>query len=437
MLVHLVSLGCPRNEVESEQILARLANAGYAVVDDPARADLLVVNTCGFVRDAVDESIDAVLELAASKAKGAKLVVCGCLVQRYGKELARALPEADLFLGTGALEKIVSVLKAPKKSCLLPDPACSPLPVSLLPRLLTSLHPAYLKIAEGCPEHCTFCIIPKLWGPLRSHAAPVLVDGARALAESGAKEIILVAQETTAYGLDRGEADGLARLLELLSRKTPGVRFRFLYGHPLRIDDTLLKTVASLNTVVPYFDVPIQHASDKILRHMGRRYTAQDLEAVLGRIREILPQAALRTTVMVGFPGETEKDFRFLVDFIQKWQFDHLGAFVYSDSADLPAHGLKGKVSAQKALDRQGIIMEIQAEISAGKNDSRIGQVFPVLITRATDREDWPFAGTSPLQTDRIDGITFVRGENLAVGEIIPVVITEADTYDLYGKTLP
>jgi ribosomal protein S12 methylthiotransferase len=320
---------------------------------------------------------------------------------------------------------------------MLPDPACSPLPSSLLPRLLTSLHPAYLKIAEGCPEHCTFCIIPKLWGPLRSHSASVLVDGARALAESGAREIILVAQETTAYGLDRGEADGLARLLALLCRKTPAVRYRFLYGHPLRMSDALLETVAGLENVCPYFDVPIQHASDKVLKLMGRRHGQAVLESVLGRIREKLPQAAIRTTVMTGFPGETEKDFSVLCSFVQKWQFDHLGAFVYSDSADLPAHGLKGRVSAQKALDRQGIIMEIQAEISTRKNAARIGQVFPVLVTRATGRQDWPFAGESPLQTAHIDGQTFVSGPGAEVGNIVPVAITDADTYDLYGKTLP
>lgn len=438
MLVYLESLGCARNQVDSETMLAQLASAGWRVTHDPAAAHVIVVNTCSFIESAADESIDTILELSAYKRKGRcrRLIVTGCLPERYGRETARSLPEVDLFLGTGAYDQIVAAVQgdiAPGR-CLLPDPDTIP---TQRPQLRRPFSPAaaYLKIAEGCDRHCTYCIIPKLRGRQKSRPLETLLAEARALIGTGIRELTLVAQETTAYGQDLTSDENLARLLEQLARLDQAVWIRFLYGHPQSMSPAVMKIIAQHDNLCPYFDIPIQHASARVLRRMGRAYTDQDLVRLFDRIRTAIPDAALRTTVLVGFPGESDQDFRKLVDFIEHVRFDHLGAFVYSDAEDLAAHSLSGHVGPRVAHQRLDHLMAIQQGISARSLEKFMDQRLEVLVERIC--KDDQAEGRSSYQAPEVDGSTLIRGSGvhaLTVGSIIPVHIVQTLDYDLIGE---
>lgn len=416
-------------------MLGRLTAAGWRIVADPAAADAIVVNTCSFIRPAMDESIDTILELAEFKRRGRcrRLVVAGCLPERFRQEIVAALPEVDAFLGTGAFDRVVAAVTgsgAGEKVCLLPDPDLIA-PADGVPRWRAASPSAYLKIAEGCDRRCTYCIIPRLRGRQKSVPLENLVAEARRLAAEGVRELVLVAQETTAYGADLDPPAHLGDLLRRLHAAVPELWLRVLYGHPESLDDGTIAAVDALPGVCAYFDLPIQHASDRILRRMGRRQTGAELKALMERIRRRIPDAVLRTTVIVGFPGETDADFQILMDFVRQVGFDHLGAFVYSDHPDLPSHRLDGRVPAATARRRRDRLMRLQRDISQAAQQRHRGRVCEVLIEAAP--EPGLYEGRTRFQAPEVDGITYVRGEGAVVGGIFPVVIRDSLEYDLMG----
>jgi ribosomal protein S12 methylthiotransferase len=436
--LHLVSLGCARNQVDSEWMLGRLADAGWQILADPAAAHTIVVNTCSFIQAAADESIDTILALAHFKRSGKcrRLIVAGCLPERYRQEIAAALPEVDLFLGTGAYGRILDAVdgRLPPGSCLLPDPEAIGDPDPFAPRRLLSPASAYLKIAEGCDRRCTYCIIPRLRGRQKSRPLSDLTAEARGLVGRDVREIVLVAQDSTFYGQDLVPRTELADLLAALSAAAPEAWLRVLYGHPRSIRRRTVQAMARLENVLSYYDLPIQHASDPILRRMGRGYTRQGLRRLFARIRAADPQACLRTTAIVGFPGESEEDFETLMAFAAEVRFDHLGVFTYSDAEDLPSHHLAPKVSAAVATRRRDRLMRQQRRISAAANRRHLGRILPVLVEQRV--APGVYVGRTPFQAPEVDGVTYVRGGGLEAGRILPVRITAAMEYDLQGDAL-
>lgn len=440
MLIYLESLGCARNQVDSETMLAQLAAAGIQITEDPAAAEAIVVNTCSFIEAAADESIDTILALAAYKREGRcrRLIVTGCLPERYRESIVEALPEVDLFLGTGAYDRIVAAVQGglAAGACLLPDPDAidSRNPVTRKP---LAPHAAYLKIAEGCSRHCTYCIIPKLRGRQKSHPQETLLQEARTLVAHGARELTLVAQETTAYGRDLQPPADLAQLLNRLAAQDPSVWIRLMYGHPESIRPEVMEAIARHANLCSYVDIPIQHAAAGVLRRMGRRYTDQDLLRLFEALRRRVPDVALRTTVLVGFPGETEDDFAQLKAFVSQVRFDHLGVFAYSDAEDLPSHGLDGHVDGRLAQERLDELMALQRDISAENLARYLGRSLDVLIEER--QEDGFWMGRSMYQGPEVDGVTFVRPSTqhtLAVGALVRTRIVESMDYDLIAEAL-
>jgi ribosomal protein S12 methylthiotransferase len=362
--------------------------------------------------------------------------VAGCLPQRYGRETLDAMPEVDILLGTGAYDRIVEAITdaLPHGTCLLPDPDSIDMRTPVGRDSFTT-PAAYLKIAEGCDRHCTYCIIPHLRGRQKSRPQKTLVTEARHLIDSGIRELTLVAQESSAYGSDLKTSVNLSTLLERLAALDPGVWIRFLYGHPDSLTPEMIRTVAAHDNLCPYFDIPIQHASDTILRRMGRSYGADDLRRLLGIIRDTIPGAALRTTVLVGFPGETEEDVASLMTFIEEIRFDHLGVFTYSDADDLAAHHLKNHVDARVARERQAAVMALQQEISADKLQNLVGTKMTVLLEE--EPEPGLYLARSALQAPEVDGGTLINSNHpLNLGSFIDIRIKEALEYDLIGKPL-
>lgn len=437
MNIHLVSLGCARNLVDSEGMLGRLRKAGWRISDEPDDAHVIVVNTCSFIESAADESIDTILALARYKTEGVcrSLIVTGCLPERYGEAIGRELPEVDLFLGTGAFDRIVDAVEGVlKERCILPDPDALVMSDPDAPRVQTLPHSAYIKIAEGCSRACTYCIIPKLRGRQKSRPAGEIVAEAERLAAAGTRELILVAQDSTAYGRDIGDGSNLTDLLDRLSAVGDDIWIRVLYGHPESISDDMIRTMADRPNICPYFDLPIQHADDRVLRRMGRRHTQADLLKLFDRIRELAPGAALRTTVIVGFPGETDREFKTLMSFAAAVRFDHLGVFTYSDADDLPSHRLDGHVSPAVARKRRDRLMARQVGISAEKIAGYLDRSLDVLIEESP--ETGVFIGRTALQAPEVDGLVYVRAPSLPIGRFARVKITDTLEYDLVGEAL-
>jgi len=447
--LYLESLGCARNQVDSEIMIGRLKKAGWVLADDPAQAEAIVVNTCSFIESAAEESIDAILELAQYKKEGScnRLVVTGCLPQRYREDILASLPEVDVFLGTGAFNQIVNAVQDPKftHQCVLPDPDLASLQEQNGPRDLSIPHLAYLKIAEGCSKSCTYCIIPKLRGKQNSRPINDIVSEARRLVAKGAKELVLVAQDTTAYGKDLASPANLGQLLKKLVKiKTDASHsnaepwFRVLYGHPESIEDSFIKAVAAFNNICSYFDIPIQHVSTSVLKHMGRRYTCKDLYRLFDKIRSRVPDAVLRTTIIVGFPGETDKDFDELLRFAEDVRFDHLGAFIYSDSDDLMSHHLSKHVPPKVARDRYHQLMSAQSGISSENNQKYIGKIVKVLVEESL--ENHLFAGRANFQAPEVDGISYINTGSLPfglkIGSFADMRVTDAMEYDLMGEAV-
>jgi ribosomal protein S12 methylthiotransferase len=436
--VYMHTLGCPKNRVDSEVMLGTLTEAGYRLVQDPAAAEIIVVNTCGFIESAKEESIDAILSLAEMKRSGRcrKLVVTGCLVQRHAAELARELPEVDHLLGTGAYQEVAAIVAdAHARRLVVPDPdfvhsAATPR-VNSLPS-----HTAYLKISEGCDNACAFCIIPRLRGPQRSRPMDDLLAEAEALAAQGTVELSLVAQDLTAYGQD---LPGKVRLQHLLPElcKVEGIRWiRLHYAYPRDVPEALVDVVAREPKIVKYLDMPLQHSSDRLLRAMKRGRDARFLRALLARLRERVPDIALRTSLIVGLPGETEADFEDLVRFVREQRFERLGVFEFSPEEGTPAAEMKGQVPAATRRARFERIMEIQQDISRAHQRAMIGRRLEVLVEGASEETEHLLAGRHAQQAPEIDGLTYVNDGVAYPGEIVTVEVTDASDYDLVGRVV-
>ncbi len=434
--VYLHTLGCPKNRVDSELMLGTLAEAGYRLVQDPAKAEVVVVNTCGFIESAKEESVDAIVELAELKRSGRcrKLVVTGCLVQRHAKELARELPEVDHFLGTGAYPEIARVVSdAQAKRLVVPDPdfvhsATSPR-VNSLPS-----HTAYLKIAEGCDNACAFCIIPKLRGPQRSRPIDDVVAEAAALAAQGTLELSLVAQDLTAWGQDLRGRPRLHGLLRALA-KVDGIRWiRLHYAYPRDVPDALVEAIADEPKIVKYLDMPLQHSSDRLLRAMKRGRSSQFLRDLLAKLRARVPGIALRTSLIVGLPGETEEDFEDLLAFVEDQRFERLGVFEFSPEEGTPAATMRRQVPDAVRRARFERIMELQQGISRAHQKALVGRRLEVLVEGRAEETEHLLAGRHAQQAPEIDGITYVNDGVAYPGELVTVEVTDASDYDLVGR---
>jgi ribosomal protein S12 methylthiotransferase len=435
--VSLISLGCPKNQVDSEVILGLLARDGLVPTSSVEEADVVIVNTCAFIQEAVQESIEVILELAQAKKRGQinKLIVTGCLPQRYGDELAREIPEVDLWTGTGEFPRIPQLLKGGEPLVLIGTPRY--LYDHHTPRIITnSPHSAYVKIAEGCSHPCTFCLIPQLRGRYRSRATHSVIREVEYLVASGIVEINLVAQDSTAYGTDAQEEQGLYRLLKELI-KIEGLRWiRVLYSypHPAHFTPQLLAMVAGEERICPYLDIPIQHIDDKILQRMERRTSGKEIRALINHIKKDYPEIHLRTTLMVGFPGEGEGEFRDLVDYVREVEFTHLGVFTYSPEEGTKASRMRGGVPPELAEERAAQIMELQQGISWKRNNEMIGSTVPVLIDGASAESEGMLQGRTAFQAPEIDGVVFINKGEANIGETAMVKITQAEPYDLAGE---
>ncbi len=438
--VHLVGLGCARNQVDSEGMLGRLAEAGWEIADEPDAAAVIIVNTCSFIEPAVDESIDTILELAKFKTEGnvRSLIVAGCLPQRYGEALATELPEVDVLLGTGACDQVVAAAEGTltPPACLLPDPDALPVSAQNAPRIRAVTHTAYLKVAEGCSRTCTYCIIPRLRGRQKSRPEADILAEARQLIDAGVREIVLVAQDTTGYGRDM--EDGKTRLSGLLRALSdlapPETWIRVLYGHPESLDEETIGIIAERPNLCSYYDLPVQHAADTVLKRMGRRHPQEQLHRMFRTIRETDPDAVLRTTVIVGFPGETEAEFEELMDFVAAVRFDHLGVFTYSDAEDLPSHRLPEPVSGRVAQKRRDRLMALQQEISDENNRKYLDKTLTVLVEESS--EPGIFTGRTRFQAPEVDGLVYVHagGRPVTIGDFVTVTVTDTLEYDLVGE---
>lgn len=437
--VYLTSLGCPKNRVDSEVILGSLMDAGYKPVQEPLEARLIVVNTCSFIESATEESIETILELAQAKKQGRceLLVVAGCLPQRYGRKLVKSMPEVDLFLGTSSFVRLVEIL-ARKQAGEVERLNLEPprfLMTSTTPRTLSApFYSGYLKIAEGCSNRCSFCTIPAIRGPYRSRPLNDLLQEAEWLASQGVIELNLVAQDTTAYGTDLGERPRLPDLLEALANigKFPWVRL--LYAYPQKIDRGLLQTMASYESICKYLDLPLQHVSGHLLKAMGRTGSADEFHELVAWIRESLPEVTLRTTLIVGFPGETDGDFQELYHFVEKARFQRLGLFAFSPEKGTRAALFSDPVEESVKIQRVHALAALQENISLDYNSRLVGTVQPVLIEGVSDESDLLLQARLSSQAPEIDGCVLITKGFGKVGEIVAARITEAHAHDLIGE---
>ena len=437
MKILFISLGCDKNLADSEEMLGLLTAGGHEITDDETQADAIVINTCCFIKDAKEESVETILEMAEYKKTGSchALIVTGCMAQRYQKEIIEEVPEVDAVLGTTSYGDIVKALEEAvagnhfeefRDIDYLPDTGSKRV-------LTTGGHFGYLKIAEGCDKHCTYCIIPKLRGKFRSVPMERLIAQAEDMAEQGVKELILVAQETTVYGKDLYGKKSLHILLKKLC-EIRGIRWiRILYCYPEEIYDELIETIRDEKKICHYLDIPIQHASDRILKRMGRRTSKQELIDIVGKLRKEIPDIVLRTTLITGFPGETEEDHEELKEFVDEMEFDRLGVFTYSPEENTPAAEMADQVPEEVKEERRDELMELQQEISYDRGQDRIGQDLLVMIEGKVADES-AYIGRTYGDAPKVDGYIFVQtGELLMTGDFAKVRVTGALEYDLIG----
>ena len=437
MKILFISLGCDKNLADSEEMLGLLTAGGHEITDDETQADAIVINTCCFIKDAKEESVETILEMAEYKKTGSchALIVTGCMAQRYQKEIIEEVPEVDAVLGTTSYGDIVKALEEAvagnhfeefRDIDYLPDTGSKRV-------LTTGGHFGYLKIAEGCDKHCTYCIIPKLRGKFRSVPMERLIAQAEDMAEQGVKELILVAQETTVYGKDLYGKKSLHILLKKLC-EIRGIRWiRILYCYPEEIYDELIETIRDEKKICHYLDIPIQHASDRILKRMGRRTSKQELIDIVGKLRKEIPDIVLRTTLITGFPGETEEDHEELKEFVDEMEFDRLGVFTYSPEENTPAAEMSDQVPEEVKEERRDELMELQQEISYDRGQDRIGQELLVMIEGKVADES-AYIGRTYGDAPKVDGYIFVQtGELLMTGDFAKVRVTGALEYDLIG----
>lgn len=433
--VGMISLGCPKNQVDGEVLLAKLAAAGYQIVNEIENSDVMIVNTCGFIEDAKREAIDTILEVAQYKEAGviSALVVTGCLAERYQDEILKEMPEVDAVIGIGANADIVKVCD--KALCGIKTsnyPNKCYLPIDDERVLSTPSHWAYLKIAEGCDNRCSYCAIPGIRGKFRSRKIESVVDEAKSLVNRGVKEIILVAQDTTKYGQDLYGEYSLDKLLKELV-KIDGLEWiRLFYCYPQRITDSLIEVIANEEKVCNYIDIPLQHSDTTVLKNMNRVGDGNDYRVLLDKMRKVIPDLALRTTFMVGFPGETDEQFENLCNFVKDMKFDKMGCFTFSPEEDTPAFDMDNQIDEDVKKRRQEVLMNAQYSITEASNKSRVGNVYKVIIDSFDDEK---YIGRSYMDSPEIDsGIIFTSNKKLNIGDFVNVKITDFDGYDLIGE---
>ena len=436
MKVYFNTLGCPKNRNDSEIAMGNLEEKGFTIVDSPDEADAIIVNTCGFIEDAKKESIDEIFNMAAYKEKNKKLVISGCLVQRYADELYKEIPEANGFIGVNDYDKLPKLLEELEKSNerFLENSSCDLSEVEVKIRHLTeNPYTSYLKIAEGCDNICSYCIIPEIRGPYRSRTIENVIEEAEMLSKSGCKEPILIAQDLTYYGIDNYGKPMLSTLLRKLC-KIEGIEWiRLLYCYEERIDDELIRTIASEDKICNYIDIPIQHASDKILDNMNRATTNKSLYRTLSKLRSQIPDIHIRTTLIVGFPGETEEDFNILSDFVSDQKFSRLGVFTYSREEGTAAATMDNQIPEDIKQERLDCIMMKQMEISLEGNRKKIGKTLDVIVDSM--EEEGVYSGRTRYDAPEIDNsVVFTSNSVHKPGDIVPVEILEAYDYDLEGR---
>ncbi len=440
--IGVVSLGCPKNTVDTEYVLGDLTASGYAITPRYEEAEVLIVNTCGFIESATRESIDAILEMAQFKTEGRcrQLIVTGCLSERYREDLLKEIPEIDALLGVHQYPQLKEIIRQSTSA----GPGSNggshlDLPAayfeSYANRVLTTPgYSAYLKIAEGCSNRCSFCIIPKMRGRFRSQPIESILREARGLAAQGVKEFNLISQDTTMYGLDLGMKHGLVQLLQALSREDGVEWIRLFYCYPTFIDPVLIDCIATEEKVLNYIDVPLQHSHDAMLKKMKRQETEKQVRGMIDAIRDKIPDVALRTTFITGFPGETGAHFQHTARFLEEIEFDHVGVFTYSHEEGTTAFEYRDDVPAEEKEARKAALMAIQKDISLKKNRARVGEVHPVLVEGADPDEGYLVTGRLRSQAPEIDGQVIVEASDVQPGEIVPMRITGAMDYDLVAQ---
>ena len=432
----MVSLGCPKNTVDSERVLGDLVSTGHSLTQDEKDAEVIIVNTCGFIESAKKESVDTILEMARHKTEGncKQLIVTGCLAERYGQELLDEIPEIDHMLGVGQYPQLKNIIE--DVNPLSRNHVATPAEFyeSYTDRLLTTaFYTAYLKISEGCSNRCAFCIIPKMRGPMRSRSPESILAEAEHLARKGVKELNLISQDTTMYGFDLGMKDGLVRLLKQMA-KVDGLKWiRLLYCYPTFLNSEMIELIASEPKICSYIDVPLQHTHDEMLKSMKRQETEGGVRRMLEETRLKIPDVALRTTFITGFPGETETHFQHTVRFLCEMEFDHVGIFTYSDEEGTTAFDYPNRVPEEVKAERRDILMEFQKDIALRKNQERVGKVESVLV-EGFDPENYLMTGRLASQAPDIDGQVILEKCEVEPGEIVPVLINQAADYDLVGE---
>lgn len=434
--IGLISLGCPKNQVDAEMMLARLAEAGFEITNNPEGADIVIVNTCGFIEDAKKEAIDNILDMIAVKNEGGlkHIIVAGCLAERYKEEVAKEFPEVDAVVGIGATGDIVGICNevlAKKAFCSFPSKDCLAMDGARI--LTTPSHWAYLKIADGCSNRCSYCAIPEIRGEYRSRRMEYILDEAEALAKNGVKEIVVIAQDTTRYGEDLYGEGKLPELLKELC-KLDFKRIRLYYCYPDRLSDELIATIKDNEKILNYIDLPLQHASGKVLRDMNRKGDRASLTALLKKIKSEIPGVVFRTTFIVGFPGESEEDFTELCQFVEEIEFDRMGAFAYSPEENTPAATMENQIDERIKARRLEVLMNSQYNITIKKNKNHIGKTFEVM-TDYFDEEMSMYFGRSYMDAPEIDtGVYFTSEKELSAGDMVNVLIEGYEEYDLIGK---
>ncbi|MBN2260919.1 MAG: 30S ribosomal protein S12 methylthiotransferase RimO [Clostridiales bacterium] len=433
--IYIETLGCSKNLVDSEHMTGILLKNGYKTVDNSFEADYVIINTCAFINDSKKESIDTIFNIIEENKS--EIIVAGCLAQRYAKELLEEIPEVKAYIGTSQfphIHKVIERIKNGESGFMLTDDISLILPEMLPRQTLTPNYYAFVKIAEGCDNKCTFCIIPQLRGAFRSRKIDDIVKEVQLLSNQGVKEIILIAQDTTRFGIDIYGEYRLSDLLDQLN-KIEGIQWiRIQYMYPDVIDENLILSIKRNTKVVPYFDIPVQHSSDKILKLMNRHTTKENIVNVLDKIRKHIPDAVIRTTLIIGFPGETDEDFNDLLMFIQKYPFNRLGAFKYSDEEDTPAYLLPNHVEESIVDERYEELMQVQLEISSQLMHKFIGKKMQVIIDEEVEGE-LIFIGRTQYDTPEVDGVVYVHAKQpLEIGEIYEVTISDNLEYDLIGE---
>ena len=435
--IGMVSLGCPKNTVDSERVLGDLVSSGFSLTPNEEDAEVIIVNTCGFIESAKKESIDTILEMAQHKTEGKcqQLIVTGCLAERYSQELLDEIPEIDHMLGVGQYPQLKNIIA--DADPLSKNHVATPAEYyeSYTDRLLTTaFYTAYLKISEGCSNRCAFCIIPKMRGPMRSRSPESILAEAEHLARKGVKEFNLISQDTTMYGFDLGMKDGLVRILREMV-KVEGVEWiRLLYCYPTFLNSEMIECIASEPKVCRYIDVPLQHTHDEMLKSMKRQETEGGVRKMLDEVRLKIPDVALRTTFITGFPGETEVHFQHMVRFLCEMEFDHVGIFTYSDEEGTTAYDYPGRIPQEVKEERKNILMEFQKDIALRKNRERLGKVEPVLVEGFDPQENYLMTGRLTSQAPDIDGQVLLEKCEAEPGQIISAEIKQVADYDLIAE---